>query len=394
MGTIQDKLNLTLNNKNSIKNAIRSKGIEVTDEEPFSSYAQKIIDYNGIDTSDADATAEDIVEGKTAYVNGEKITGNTSKLSALGIGPLREDIIEGVSLPYTINLRDENYYDNELFGENPWGEDYIEISTKKGLYGNRFTSEDIITKAIISSSEIANAIDLKSDQIVKGETVLGVDGTNAGLDTSDADATAEDIAEGKTAYVNGEKVTGTASSGDFYITDATYLFYENSRIEKINELIGICKNLTKTYGMFIRSGITEIPQFDTSNVKDATYMFNSCSNLTTIPKFNMSNVINISYMCVSVKKLTTIGGFEYLGKAYTQQKENHSNYKLDLSGATLLTHESLMNVINNLYDLNLTYNVANGGTLYTQQLVLGATNLAKLTEEEIGIAQAKGWTVS
>ena len=53
-----------------------------------------------------------------------------------------------------------------------------------------------------------------------------------------------------------------------------------------------------------------------------------------------------------------------------------------------------MNVINNLYDLNLTYDVANGGTLYAQSLVLGSTNMDKLTAEEIAIATAKGWNVT
>ena len=59
------------------------------------------------------------------------------------------------------------------------------------------------------------------DIIVKGRTRLGVNtvrfptpggGKAAFLDTSDADATAEDIAEGKTAYVNGSKITGTSGA--------------------------------------------------------------------------------------------------------------------------------------------------------------------------------------
>lgn len=50
---------------------------------------------------------------------------------------------------------------------------------------------------------------LKPENLKAGVTCLGVEGTmQPGIDTSDANATANDIADGKTAYVNGEKITG------------------------------------------------------------------------------------------------------------------------------------------------------------------------------------------
>lgn len=49
---------------------------------------------------------------------------------------------------------------------------------------------------------------LKPENIKAGITCLGVNGTLNNVDTSDATATAEDIARGKTAYINGEKVEG------------------------------------------------------------------------------------------------------------------------------------------------------------------------------------------
>jgi hypothetical protein len=125
-----------------------------------------------------------------------------------------------------------------------------------------------------------------------------------------------------------------------------------------------------------------------------THFIASCTNLIDMPALDVSNVTNVSGVFVNCSSLTNFGGLLNIGKAYTNTKNNYTNYKITLSYANNLTHESLMNVINGLYDLNLTYNVAGGGTLYTQQLILGATNLAKLTAEEIAIATGHGWSLS
>ena len=60
-----------------------------------------------------------------------------------------------------------------------------------------------------SSNENSNNNNLLPEYIKAGITLGGVTGTLEDLDTSDATATAEDIALGKTAYVNGVKITGT-----------------------------------------------------------------------------------------------------------------------------------------------------------------------------------------
>ena len=170
--------------------------------------------------------------------------------------------------------------------------------------------------------------------------------------------------------------TSMSSMFSGYASLTTIPLLDTNKVTNMNTMFFGCTSLI------------EIPQLDTSNVTDMNFMFNGCSSLIEIPQLDTNKVTNISYMFSSCSSLTTLGGFTNLGQAYsTTQSANYGNYTLTLSSSTKLTHDSLMNVINNLYDI-----AAKG--VKPQQLVLGSKNLEKLTAEEIAIATNKGWTVS
>ena len=183
---LQENLNLILEEKNTkllpenLKAGITCLGVTGNLEE-------------GVDTSDATASASDIAYGKSAYVNGEKVVGAVSELTS------GASVISYVDKIYpsdtALQINGEKYTSNKLF--------------RIGSYPSIRVDND----------EIATAIDLTSDKIAKGYVVLGVTGeaetgsSEGGYDTSNATATADDIISGKTAYINGGLVTGT-------ITDA------------------------------------------------------------------------------------------------------------------------------------------------------------------------------
>jgi len=169
--------------------------------------------------------------------------------------------------------------------------------------------------------------------------------------------------------------------------------------KKIN-LKGLVHNKITTIQNFVYGcrALTEldVSEWDTSGVIDSYAVFYGLENIETLDlgAWNMEKLSNFGQNFINCSKLTNLTFFSNYGKGFnTNSSANSSFYTLDLSKCPLLNHDSLMDVINKLYDLYLTYENAYGG-YKTQQLVLGANNIAKMTSEELDIAVQKGWVVS
>ncbi len=104
-----------------------------------------------------------------------------------------------------------------------------------------------------------------------------------------------------------------------------------------------------------------------------TGAFQGCTSLTSviIPNSVTSIANNVFQGCSSLTSVTIENGF------------NVNN--LNLSASTLYSRETIVSWLNALADRT-------GQTAY--KLTIGATNLAKLTEQDILIATNKNWTLS
>ena len=92
------------------------------------------------------------------------------------------------------------------------------VSTKAAATITPGTTNQTIASGtyLTGTQTIAGDADLVAGNIRSGVQIFNVTGTYAGLDTSDATATVEDIVEGETAYVDGHKLTGTLVVQTYY----------------------------------------------------------------------------------------------------------------------------------------------------------------------------------
>lgn len=129
-------------------------------------------------------------------------------------------------------------------------------------------------------------------------------------------------------------------------------------------------------------------ELSTNSATSLGSLFFACNSLTDVSLLNCENVTSVSNMFLNCINLTNLGGFKDLGKAYlTTQSANYGSYTLNISSSSYITHDSMMNIINNVYD------IATKGC-NPQKIKVNSTVLGRLSEEEIAIATNKGWTVA
>ncbi|GIQ63650.1 hypothetical protein PACILC2_22180 [Paenibacillus cisolokensis] len=150
--------------KNQIASAITGMGQTASGSDTFAQLSGKIRDIS----KDANAAVGDVLTGKTFYQGGVKRTGTMANRG---------------NVTQTLTTQGQEY------------------TIPAGYHGG-------------AGKVTANITNLASVNIKAGVTVGGV----AGTFTNDANAAAADILSGKTAYVNGSKVTGSMPSRTGHVT--------------------------------------------------------------------------------------------------------------------------------------------------------------------------------
>lgn len=144
--------------------------------------------------------------------------------------------------------------------------------------------------------------------------------------------------------------------------------------------------------------LLSIPLLDTSNLQNIEQMFNGCSSITTIPLFNFSKANNIRFLFNNCLKLEVIPELDFSSVPSDSLYSTNIfggcsslksilatgiKFSFNISASTQFEKSDLVTILNNLATVTT-----------TKTLTMGATNLAKLTDEDKAIATNKGWTLA
>ena len=352
MATVAENLQTILDIKSDIKTAIINKGVSVADTDSFTTYADKI---ESIETG-GELGSITITENGT-YTPSEGVDGY-NEVNVNVTTP-----IESYILPEGIKFSESS------FSEIPTNFDYRNITDMSKMFQN---CKNIITvPSFLNCQNVTNM-----SYMFYGATFVGTLGGKINLfDTSN-------VTDMSYMFYNCTSIPNVPQLDTSNVSDMSYMFYGCSKLTTIPLLN--TSNVTNMNSMFANcSLLTTIPQLDTSSTTNVGYMFNNCRKLETLPLMDFGQVTEIFgfFTNGTDNNLTNLGGFKNLKISWT---DAYGLYR-----AEKLTYESVMNVINNLYDFR-----GNGDTSTTRTIKFSDKSKALLSDEDIAVATNKGWTIS
>lgn len=186
-------------------------------------------------------------------------------------------------------------------------------------------------------------------------------------------------------YEGCSKMTSCPAYEIFECASLGYMFKSCIKMETVGGFIAVGGDapfLKGVSGMFYAcSSLIKAPEIPTKNVEDFSQMFYSCVSLTDIPEYDASSATNVqNIFLLGGQNVTNFGGFKNLKVSWDDNA--------GLAKCPNLTYESIMNVINGLYDFR-----GNGDYSTIKYIKLNSASLNKLSADDIAIATNKGWTI-
>ena len=230
----------------------------------------------------------------------------------------------------------------------------------------------IINSSYNSANSNSSSGNLLPEYIKEGLTLGGVTGTLIDLDTSDATATEWDIAYGKTAYVNGEKITG--------------LFVPRSSL-KVGDYVSYTPDIAENY--VLASSLTGYEKDQTiSQDTSLTWQILSINNDGTVDL--LGSVIQQDlylYGAIGYNNgvyfLNDICAKQYsnknLGVTARSIKMEDIEKKLNQKGINVINSDSLNNVVRTYYNAD-SYPANYYPNLYAQENGSGINTTAVKTD--------------
>lgn len=382
---------------------------------------------NFYNTNDSTITSSDVVVDKVAYGKSGKVVGSLD-LYAEKQDSYENGYNEGKDYGYDqgYNTGYENGYE---YGENEGYTDGYAEGLDDGIVDGRNEiiegqSDATITPSNVLKGYIGYGKD--NERIVgESEAITSIDVGASGIKFGYSSFT--EIP----SYYDFNNVTNMNNMFNYCQTLTSVPLFDTSKVTNMQYMFSYCRKLTSV-PQFDTSNVTDmrnmfndcqtltsVPLFDTSKVQYMNDMFHYCYKLTSVPQFDTSKCLNFSNMfanCDSLvdvpefdwsgyqsiyggseifgvsynyaKNIENIGGFKNAGKGYTKSTSNNTYKDIIICYCPKLTHQSCMNVINKVYDMNL-----NTENTYTPKIRFHATPYALLSADDIAIATNKGWIV-